>query len=108
MMKFIQNSEPVVFMHHCNLTEKGQNMTEQEQRELLVNNLMDIYARCAMKVSLCQKPKLSFMDKLTGRKNLDFYPDIQIRDFHGGSGSAYYIILPKGCTDPHFLDTLSV
>ena len=48
MMKFIQNSEPVVFMHHCDLTEKGQKMTEQEQRDLLVNNLMDIYARCAM------------------------------------------------------------
>ena len=96
MMKFIQNSEPVVFMHHCDLTEKGQKMTEQEQRNLLVNNLMDIYARCAMKASLCQKPKLSFIDKLTGRKNLDFYPDIQIRDFHGGSESAYYIILPKG------------
>ncbi|MCQ2145916.1 MAG: hypothetical protein MJZ16_00190 [Bacteroidales bacterium] len=72
-------------------------MTEQEKREFLVQNLLDIYRRCNMSASRCEKPSLSFFDKLKGKTIPSYYPDIVINNYHGTKGlTAYYIVLPKG------------
>lgn len=96
-MKFMQNGEPYVFEHQCSSTVKGELMTEQEKREFLVHNLLDIYKKCNMSAARCEKPSLSFFDKIKGKTVPSYYPDIVINNYHGAKGqSAYYIVLPKG------------
>lgn len=96
-MRLIKNHEPYIFTHKCTPEKKGQRMNDEEKREFLTENLIETYRMCNMDVSFCAKPKLSFFDKLRGKKIPTIYPNIVIKNFHGKKGKeAYYIVLPKG------------
>lgn len=95
-MKLIMNGEPYIFHHNCNINEKGLQMNFEEKRELLINNLLDIYGKCGMDAQAYQNHNLSFWKKIFNNK---IYPDIVINDFHSSKGcKAYYYVLPKGST----------
>lgn len=102
-MKFIRNSEPYVFQHECSQREKGLQMNFAEKKELLVNNLLDIYGQCGTKAEIYKKPNKSFLAKIFTKGDSVVYPDIVINDYHGTKGdTAYYYVLPKGSTlDPN-------
>lgn len=94
-MKLISNGEPYIFQHQCSSKEKGLQMNLDEKKELLVNNLLDIYAKCGMKAQAYKHTHTSFLGKLFGSNKI--YPDIIIEDFHGSKGCrGYYYVLPKG------------
>lgn len=103
MMKLIQNGEPYIFEHKCSASERNQIMTEEEKRAFLIENLLDIYQKCHLSASRCEKPRMSFFDKLKGKSVPTFYPDIVINDFLGTKGhKAYYIVVPKGTNVGNF------
>lgn len=94
-MKFIRNGEPYIFTHKCKANEVGTQMNINEQKQMLVDNLLDIYGQCGTKAKRFQSPKKSFWNRLFGNNNI-IYPDICIEDFHQGKGEkAYYYILPQ-------------
>lgn len=96
-MKLIVNGEPYIFQHNCKSNEIGLPMNLQEKKDLLVQNLLDIYAKCRMKASAYPQKKSSFFERIFGGSKI--YPDIVIDDFHGSKGrKAYYYVLPKGNT----------
>lgn len=96
-MKLIVNGEPYIFQHSCKSNEIGLHMNLQEKKELLINNLLDIYAKCGMNAEAYSKKSSSFLERLF--KSNKIYPDIVIDDFHASKGSkAYYYVLPKGET----------
>lgn len=106
-MRLIRNGEPAVFEHFCSASEKGKIMNDLEKRDFLVEDLLNTYKLCGMKVRLCEKPRQSFFAKLFGKKSNAFFPDIEIEDFMQSKGKrAYYIVLPKG-TDISNLDVSS-
>ena len=67
-MKLIMNGEPYIFHHNCNINEKGLQMNFEEKRELLINNLLDIYGKCGMDAQAYQNHNLSFWKKIFNNK----------------------------------------
>lgn len=94
MMQFIKNGQPYLFTHVCSEDEVGKPMDFQEQKQLLVGNLLDIYSQCGMKASLYELSEEDLMDVTLERYDIRF-PDICIDDFRNEKGvKAYYYVLP--------------
>lgn len=71
-------------------------MNEHESRQLLIDNLLDIYRKCGMD-AIQYKRNVSFFQKIFGSKDSTDYPDICIRNFRGDKGKcAYYYVRKKG------------
>lgn len=97
MMKLIINSEPYVFEHKCSNSERTKLMTFQEKKQLLIDNLLDVYSKCGTEAYAYPKPKVSVWSRFAGITNNTQYPDIVINNYHGLKGvTAYYYVFPKG------------
>ncbi len=96
-MRLMINSEPYVFKHKCSNTERFEEMTRQEKKQFLIDNLLDIYKKCRMDAQAYPKPTVSFLSKLAGITNNIQYPDIVINNYHTNKGeTAYYYVFPRG------------